>query len=468
MFGLKKGKTLEKNNPYHSGYIAPEGWRPENPDENYIITFLDIELKDDISSDKFETAVAACAAESSTGTWAKVYSGRDSGAKMAEKLRAIAYDLDPKTFTFKIAYKKELFETGNLSGLLAGIAGNIGGMKMLKAFRLLDIRFPREWVEAMPGPAFGIDGIREQMNIPTGPLLVTVAKPKVGRTAKEQAALAKVLFTAAQGEYQGIKDDENLTNLFFSKFEDRVREVHKVRREIEEKSGKKKFYLCNITHSNMDVMMDRADMIKKEGGRWMMMDVITTGFAALHTMRLRNTGLAIHAHRAMHSLITRESGPGVHDKGELLDFSMSMVANAKLMRLLGVDSLHGGAPKTKMENYGEPKFIKDVLQNDITPASSMTLGQNWFGMKPVWHTASGGLHPGSVETVIQQLGEDIILQAGGGVLGHPWGIEAGVEAMVQARDLALQRIDVKDWITKNPDTALAKAADHWGFGPKIV
>jgi ribulose-bisphosphate carboxylase large chain len=147
---------------------------------------------------------------------------------------------------------------------------------------------------------------------------------------------------------------------------------------------------------------------------------------------------------------------------------MSMVAIAKLMRLIGVDSLHGGAPKTKMENYGEPKLIKDVLQDDITPASSMTLGQNWFGMKPVWHVASGGLHPGSVEAVIQQLGENIFIQAGGGVLGHPWGIEAGVEAMVQARDLAMQRINVKDWIKEHPDTALAKAADHWGFGPKIL
>jgi ribulose-bisphosphate carboxylase large chain len=145
-----------------------------------------------------------------------------------------------------------------------------------------------------------------------------------------------------------------------------------------------------------------------------------------------------------------------------------MVAKAKLMRLLGVDALHGGAPKTKMENYGEPKFIKDVLQDDITPETSITLGQNWFGMKPVWHVASGGLHPGSLETVIQQLGEDIMIQCGGGVLGHPWGIEAGVEAVVQARDLAMNREDMKDWIIKNPDTALAKAADHWGFGPKIV
>ena len=465
---LFKKKTSMDENPYHSGYLAPKGWKPKNPDEDYVITYLDIELADGVGMDKFENVVAACAAESSTGTWTKVYDGKDSGIKMAERMKGIAFDIDPQTKTFKIAYKKELFETGNLSGLLAGVAGNIDGMKMLKAFRLLDIRFPREWIEAMPGPAFGVDGIRQQLGIPTGPILCTVPKPKVGRTAQEQAKLAKILFTAANGEYQGLKDDENLTSLFFNKFEDRVREVHKVRREVEESSGKKKFYLCNITHSDIDVMMDRANMIKNEGGRWMMIDAITTGFSAIYTMRKRDLGLAIHAHRAMHSLFDRESGPGIYDGGEIKDFSMSMVLIAKLMRLIGVDSLHGGAPKTKMENYGEPKLIKDVLQNDITPETAMTLGQNWYGMKPVWHVASGGLHPGSLEAVIKQLGQDIMIQCGGGVLGHPWGIEAGVEAIVQARDLAMQRIDLKEWISKNPNTALAKAADHWGFGPRIV
>ena len=147
---------------------------------------------------------------------------------------------------------------------------------------------------------------------------------------------------------------------------------------------------------------------------------------------------------------------------------MSMIVIAKLMRLLGVDSLHGGAPKTKMENYGEPKFIKDALQADITPPSSMTLGQNWFGMKPVWHVASGGLHPGTLDESIKQLGEDIMIQCGGGVLGHPWGIEAGVEAVVQARDIAMDRVDLKDWLVKNPDSALSKAAQHWGFDPRVV
>jgi len=466
MFNKKnKGK---KDDSYSNAYIAPKGWKPKNPDEKYIITYLDIELADGIGMDQFETVVAACAAESSTGTWTKVYDGKDSGVPMADKLRATAFDLEPETKTFKIAYKVELFELDNMSGLLAGIVGNVGGMKMIKALRCLDIRFPKPMVEAFPGPQFGIDGVREMLQVERGPILLTVAKPKIGRTAEEQAKLAEILFTAANGEYHGIKDDENLTSLYFNTFDERCELIHKVRRDIEKKSGKKKFFLCNVTHSNIDTMISRADKIKAHGGRWMMMDVVTTGFSALHTMRLKNPGLAIHAHRAMHSLFTRESGPGVYDKGEILDFSMSMVAKAKIMRLLGVDSLHGGAPKTKMENYGEPKLIRDALQLDITPETSVTLGQNWYGMNPVWHVASGGLHPGSVPEVLSQLGEDIMLQCGGGVLGHPWGIEAGVEAVVQAKDIALGSGDLKQWIEDNPDSALAKAADHWGFGPRIV
>ncbi len=451
----------------YSGYIAPKGWKPENADQDYIITYLDIEMSDD-AKDKFEEVVAACAAESSTGTWTKVYDGEGSGVPMAEKLKAVAFDLEPETKTFKIAYKVELFELGNMSGLLAGIVGNIGGMKMVKALRCLDIRFPKKMVESFPGPQFGIDGVREQLMIEEGPLLLTVPKPKIGRTAQEQADLARILFTAGNGEYHGIKDDENVTSLFFNKFEDRCEKVLDVIKDVEAKTGKKKFYLCNVTHSNIDTMLDRAGMIKAHNGRWMMMDVVTTGFAAVETLRRRNPGLAIHAHRAMHSLFTRESGPGVYDKGEILDFSMSMVANAKIMRLLGVDSMHGGAPGTKMENYGEPKLVRDVLELDITPETSITLGQNWFGMKPVWHVASGGLHPGSIGEVIKQLGENIMIQCGGGVLGHPWGIEAGVEAVIQARDIALGRGNLEEWISQNSDSALAKAAQHWGFGPRIV
>lgn len=451
-------------------YLAPAGWKPENPDENYIISLLDIEIADGISDDEetFKKAAASIASESSTGTWTNVYDGEGSGITKANEMRALAYDLDYSTRTFKVAYQIDLFEYDNMSGFLAGLIGNIEGMKMLKALRCLDIRFPRKVIEAFPGPAFGVPGVREFMNKPNGPLLCTVPKPKIGRTAEEQAELARILFTAANGEYDGIKDDENLTNLYFNKFEDRCRLVHKVRREVEEQTGKRKFSLTNVTHSNIDKMLERANMIKEEGGRWMMLDCVTTGFAAVHSMRLKNPGLAIHAHRAMHGFMTRESGEGAYNLGKILDFSMSMTLLAKIMRMLGVDSLHGGTPKGKMEDYGEALQIRDTLQLEETPATKLSLGQKWYGTKPVWHTASGGLHAGTVPEVLKKLGEDTVIQCGGGSLGHPDGIEAGVEAIVQARDIVMNKTNVDEWLAANPNSALARAAEHWGFDPRIV
>jgi len=172
-------------------------------------------------------------------------------------------------------------------------------------------------------------------------------------------------------------------------------------------------------------------------------------------MRLNNPGLAIHAHRAMHGFMTRDDGKG---------FSISMLVIAKIMRLLGVDSLHGGSPKAKMEDYGESITIKNVLQGNETKIEKgvPTLGQKWYGIKSVWHTASGGLHPGSLGAVTEELGKDIIIQCGGGVLGHPEGIERGVEAIQEARMLAMTRRKMNAWVKKNPDSALAKATEHWG------
>ena len=105
--------------------------------------------------------------------------------------------------------------------------------------------------------------------------------------------------------------------------------------------------------------------------------------------------------------------------------------------MLGVDNLHGGSPLAKMEDYGEAIYIKDILQNKNTPIHSQipSLGQNWHHIKPVWMVASGGLHPGDVEEVLKKLGDDIVLQFGGGLLGHPDGVEAGVKAVEQARDI---------------------------------
>ena len=420
--------------------------------------------------DLFRSITAAVAAESSTGTWTKVYSGKDSGNKVANKERALAYDLDYKNQIFKIAYPITLFEKDNISGLLAGIVGNIAGMKLVSAMRVFDIRFPKSFIKNFPGPKFGVKGLRKILKKKKGPLLATVPKPKVGRTAKEQAKLARLLFTAGDGTYEGIKDDENLTSLYFSNFKTRAKLVLKEVKRAEKITKNKKFYLCNITHSNINTMTERAEYIKKHGGNFMMLDVVCTGFAAVDSMRRKDLGLAIHAHRAMHGFITRDNSPGVNGNGKINGFSVSMIFLAKIFRLLGVDSLHGGSPLAKMEDYGQAEYIQKILQKkELGPDKLIpSLGQNWYNIKPVWMTASGGLHPGDLEAVIKILGEDLIIQCGGGLLGHPEGPEAGVIAIEQARIAVMKNIPIKDWVKNHPHSPLAKAVEHWGYGPKII
>ena len=77
------------------------------------------------------------------------------------------------------------------------------------------------------------------------------------------------------------------------------------------------------------------------------------------------------------------------------------------------------------------------------------------GVMPV---ASGGIHAGQMHQLLHYLGEDVVLQFGGGTIGHPMGIAAGatanrvaVEAMIQARN------EGRDYFQEGPDI-LEKAA----------
>jgi ribulose-bisphosphate carboxylase large chain len=79
------------------------------------------------------------------------------------------------------------------------------------------------------------------------------------------------------------------------------------------------------------------------------------------------------------------------------------------------------------------------------------------GVMPV---ASGGIHAGQMHQLLHYLGEDVILQFGGGTIGHPMGVSAGatanrvaVEAMIKARN------EGRDYLAEGPEI-LRKAAQH--------
>ncbi|MEY3696316.1 MAG: ribulose-bisphosphate carboxylase large subunit, partial [Pseudomonadota bacterium] len=86
--------------------------------------------------------------------------------------------------------------------------------------------------------------------------------------------------------------------------------------------------------------------------------------------------------------------------------------------------------------------------------------QDWCDLKKVMPVASGGIHVGQMHQLITLFGDDVVLQFGGGTIGHPSGIQAGaianrvgLEAMIKARN------EGKDIANEGPD--ILRAAAKW-------
>jgi len=427
-------------------YYDPD-YKPKDSD---IICLYKYEMKE---GHEFGEGAEQLAAESSIGTWTKIGTMNDD---IAKTLKPHVIKLEEEKGLATIAYPIELFEVNNMSGILSSICGNILGMKILESLRVCDIKFPKVVIDAMPGPAHGIEGVRKICKVEGRPLTGTIVKPKVGLTWEQHAEVGRQAWSGVDGKGLDIvKDDENLTSQDFNDFDSRMKATFKVRDEIESETGQKKTYLANITHSDFDEMMRRNDLIKELGGEVCMLDVVTLGFSAVHSYRLKNTGQIIHAHRAMHGAITRPPG-----------FTISMLVLAKVYRMLGVDLLHvGTAGAGKMEGGAlETMALVDNIEKDSVEANSEaeTLGQEWFGMKPVMAVASGGLYPGVIPKVVKHMGKDIVCQMGGGCHGHPEGTQVGASAVVMATEAAVSGEDLDKYAEDKP--ALKTALEKWGTG----
>ncbi len=416
-------------------------YKPNNDD---LIAMYYVEKSSECKD--LEQACEEIAKESSIGTWTEIAT---LSADIAKRLKPSAFYIDADNNVVKIAYTKELFEADNLPQILSAIAGNIFGMKVLKHLRLLDISFPKSIVSAYKGPKFGIEGIRKLTKIEKRPLLGTIVKPKVGLNEIEHA---NVCGQAWSGGLDIVKDDENLTSMSFNKFEKRIEETLKIRDNVENETGEKKIYMPNIT-APLTTMKKRADFVIEHGGEYIMLDILTVGFSALQEIReyLNDKNVVIHAHRAMHAAITRNKKHG-----------MTMLALAKLMRLIGMDQLHTGTVVGKMEG-GRQEVVeinKTITEQKIVGNNLTMLDQDWYSVKPALPVASGGLSPLHIPELVEILGKDMVYQFGGGCHGHPDGTEAGARAIRQSISSVLEGYDLIEYAKDHIE--LARALEKWG------
>ena len=62
-------------------------------------------------------------------------------------------------------------------------------------------------------------------------------------------------------------------------------------------------------------------------------------------------------------------------------------------------------------------------------------------MRNVFPVPSAGIHPGVVPKALQDYGQDVILNAGTGIMDHPQGASAGVDAFFYSMDLNVEWLD---------------------------
>ena len=372
-------------------------------------------------------AAGGVAAESSVGTWTELTTIKP----YVEKLAARVFSINGNNI--RVAYSIELFEHGNMPNILSSVAGNVFGLRTLKNLRLNNIHLPQELVQSFKGPKYGVDGIRELLNVTDRPLVGTIIKPKLGLKTKDHA---KVAYDAWAGGCDIVKDDENLSSQRFNPFDERVVATLEVRDRAEEETGEKKVYMVNVTAETKE-MLKRTQFVQDHGGRYLMIDILTCGFSALQTIREQDFGLVIHAHRAGHAAFTKNPKHGI-----------SMHVIAKVARIIGVDQLHVGTVVGKMSETKE-----EVSEN--CEAITTELG----GLKKVLPVASGGLYPGLVPALMKFFGKDFVIQAGGGIHGHTHGSVSGAKAMRQAVDATLQDVSLKEYAESHKE--LQEALTLW-------
>ena len=383
-------------------------------------------------------AAATVALESSVGTWTDVHE-----KKYVNKLAAKVFSINKNKI--KIAYPQELFEESNAPNILSSIAGNIFGMKAVNNLRLEDIQIPKQILNSFKGPKYGIKGIRKLMKIKKRPLVGTIVKPKLGLKTKDHTDLA---FQSWQGGCDLVKDDENLSSQKFNKFENRLTKCLEAADKAKSQTGEEKAYLVNVTAETKQ-MLKRAQSVQDQGGKYIMIDIVTSGFSALQTLRNANLKPAIHAHRAMHAAFTRNKKHG-----------MSMMVLADFARLIGVDQLHIGTVVGKLEgSLNEVSEISQEIEKKQVKETKNRLQQDWAKIKSTLSVSSGGLHPGHVPFLVKHLGNDLVIQMGGGIHGHPQGTLRGAIAARQAIQATIEKQSLKKYSENHLE--LKQALEYW-------
>jgi 2,3-diketo-5-methylthiopentyl-1-phosphate enolase len=396
-------------------------------------------LRDRLEGQKFLdhfALVQALGLEGSTGTWEKVEEDTEEVRK-AMSSKMVGYheipsdDPSVKSAVIQLAFPIRAWGD-NIPMMLLAIAGNCFAYS--KHIMLTDLFIGKELLKKFQGPKFGVDGIRKLTGVQDRPLSLHIIKPKMGMTPEQTANQVRL---TALGGADLCKDDEMLGDAYNNTMEQRLPLVMKEIDRAAQKSGKRMIYMCSITDEPRK-MMDKARRAIDLGANGLLV-TYSAGLGAFRELTSHpdiNVPVMLHASH-MIAMMKQVAWPVL----------------AKLCRLCGADmmltpTMWSSIPMVSMEEGLRTSFVK------LAP---------WGHIKRTFPMPGAGVYPGLAEVIIGEYGPDIIIPAGGGMLGHPDGYTAGAQSWQQAIAAAMAGVPLPEAARKPENRPLRRALEKWGY-----
>lgn len=328
------------------------------------------------------------------GTWDARFADREHSLRShLGEVMAVAQDALGAVAT--VRFPRQNVEN-DIASLLTMIFGKYS---MAGPAKVTAIRLPQDYGQSAK---FGISGIRQLLNIPNRPLIMAIFKPALGLSAADHAQILREVTGAG---LDVIKDDEILGDVDSAPTLERWAACRVVLDELEQSTGRKVLYAVNVTGKAQE-LQDKARRLVQAGANALLLNVLTYGFSVLESLVADpEISVPIFAHPAL---------AGAWCAAPDYGFSYSAV--------LGTLMAHAGADAVLYPaHYGNLPF----------QAEEEAKIRDFLRAKGVFPVPSAGIHPGVIPRVLEDYGQDVILNAGTGIMDHPDGAAAGVMAFRQ-------------------------------------
>ena len=299
----------------------------------------------------------------------------------------------------------------------------------IATIKLMDIEFPESFLRRFEGPKFGIQGLRDILQVYDRPIFFGVVKPNIGLPPDDFAELA---YQSWLGGLDIAKDDEMLSDVPWSPLQDRAAQAGKARLKAEEITGEKKIYLANIT-DEVDQLIPLHDIAVERGANALMVNGMTTGLSAIRMLR-KHSRAPLVAHFDFIAPLTHISYFGVHAK-----------VMTKLQRLAGFDSIIFPGFGARMKTPDDE--VLESVQACLKP---------WGRIKPALPVPAGSQWAASTAELYQRLKTvDFGIVPGRAVFAHPMGPTGGAASLRQAWDAIVAGESLEEYARNHKALQLA-------------